>query len=83
MRRGGADPLVLEKFYCVVVQAVLLLGSETWVMSSTMSKTFEGVHVGLLQWVTGKKARMEKDVSWRKSTLDSVLQEVGTQPLQT
>ena len=36
LRREGADPIISEKFYRVVVQAVLLFGSETWVLSAAM-----------------------------------------------
>ena len=35
--REGADPTVLEKLYCVVVQVVLLFGEETWVLMDTIS----------------------------------------------
>ena len=36
LRREGADPVVSEKFYQEVVQAVLLFGEETWVLTKTM-----------------------------------------------
>ena len=32
LRREGADPKVSESFYRAVVQAILLYGSETWVL---------------------------------------------------
>ena len=35
-RREGVDPTISEKFYCAVVQAVLLFGSETWVLIAAM-----------------------------------------------
>ena len=36
LRREGADPIVSEKFYCAVVQAVLLFESETWVLTAAI-----------------------------------------------
>ena len=36
MRRKGADTFISEKLYCTVVQAVLLFGMETWVLSAKM-----------------------------------------------
>ena len=36
LRREGADPFVSSKLYCSVVQAVLILGADTWVMSAAM-----------------------------------------------
>ena len=46
-----------------MVQAVLLFGLETWVLLAAMSKNLEGVHVGLLRQVTGKKAIRKNDSS--------------------
>ena len=54
-RREGADPIISEKFYCAVVQEVLLFGSETWVLTAAMLQKLEGVHVGLLCQVMGMK----------------------------
>ena len=60
--RVGADPLVLEKFYRMVVRVVLVFGLETWVMLASMSKHIEGVHVGFLQKLWEEKARRQKTV---------------------
>ena len=43
----------------------------------------KSVHVGFLRQVTRKKARREMCSSSRREDPDSVLQEAGTQPLQT
>ena len=40
-------------FYREVLQAVLLSGSEYWVLSSAMEKTVEGAHTGFLRQITG------------------------------
>ena len=44
IRREGADPKVSESFYRAVVQAILLYGSETRVLSASMAKRIEGTH---------------------------------------
>ena len=36
IRQEGADPIILEKFYRAVFQAVLLFGYETWVLKASM-----------------------------------------------
>ena len=43
-----ADPILSESLYQVVVQAVLIFGANTWVLSEAMLKKIEGVHVGFL-----------------------------------
>ena len=54
---GGGESVSVRNFYWEVIQAVLLLGEETWVLLAAMSKNLEGVHVGLLIQVMGKTAR--------------------------
>ena len=59
LHREGAYQLVSEMFYREVVQAVLLFGTETWVLSVTMTNTVEGVHMGFLGQVMGKTAKQQ------------------------
>ena len=75
--------LFLEKFYRAVVKAVLLFEAETWVFLDAMLKTLEGVHVGFLKQVKGKKDRRKNDRYWWREASDSVIQEAGAQPLHT
>ena len=57
--REGAYQLASAMFYKEVVQEVLLFVSEIWVVLTSMSKTLDGVYVGLLKQVTGKAARQQ------------------------
>ena len=70
-------------FYRSVVQAVLLFGEETWVLSSEMTKTLEGFHVGFLSQVMGNTAKIQQKWTWRRYAEESVLKEEGTQRLGT
>ena len=54
LQQEGADPRVAAMFYRAVVQAILLYGSETWVLSTEMDKKVEGTHTGFLRQITGK-----------------------------
>ena len=45
LRSKNASPRVAAKFYTTVVQAVLLYGSETWVLSTTALARLEGFHI--------------------------------------
>ena len=55
IRREGAGLAESAKFYCALVQAVLLFGEEAWLLSAPMYQKLEGVHVDLMQQVTRKK----------------------------
>ena len=48
LRREGAYTKVSESFYRVVVQAIILYGSETWVLSPSTSKLIEGTQTEFL-----------------------------------
>ena len=76
--REGAKPAVSEKFHSAVVQAVLLFGEETWVITETMMQRLEVAHVSFLCQVTRKQANRQRDGSWRQVTEESVLQVGGT-----
>ena len=76
--REGEEPRVSTIFYWAVVQAVLLFGVETWVLSEAMSRKLEGVHVGFLRQITGKGAVRGKDGTWRQVAAEKVLDKAGT-----
>ena len=57
LRKDGAEPIVSEEFYRAVVQAVLIFGSKTLVLTAAMPQKFEGVHMIFLLQVMGMKAR--------------------------
>ena len=56
LRREGADPRVAAIFYRLVAHAVLLFGSETWVISVEMERKAKGTHMGFLRQITGERA---------------------------
>ena len=56
LRREGADTIVSENFYRTLVQAILLFGSGTWVLTTAIMKKIEGIHVSFMRKVTGMKA---------------------------
>ena len=61
LRREGADTKVSASFYVAVVQAILLYGSETWVLSASMEKRIEGTHTEFLRMITGKRENQLED----------------------
>ena len=65
----------------MVVHAVQLFGSETWVMTAAMPHKLEGVHLGFLRKVTGMKARRLWDEIWKKEGAYRAIQAVGTKPI--
>ena len=69
-------------FYKATVQAVLLLGSETWNLTPAALKSLEGFHLR----ATWYMARVNKpcrnpDRSWTYPATPDVLEEIGLQPI--
>ena len=75
----GAYPRVATMFYRTVAQAVLLFGSETWVLSKIMDRKMEGTYMGFLRQITGKQARRKADRIWETPRAEIVREAAGTQ----
>ena len=59
--RERAETTVSTNVYRSVVQTVLLIVAETWVLTETMSQRIEGAHVSFLRQVTLKQATRQRD----------------------
>jgi len=65
-------------FYKATVQAVLLFGSETWVLTPPMLKALEGFHHRVARQLTGKVSRyLPREDQWVYPLIDEVLAEAG------
>ena len=64
MRREGAEPRVLEMFDRAVAQAILLFGSDTWVLSEAMDRKVDVTHTCFPQHITGTRAQRIADGTW-------------------
>ena len=54
LSREGADPKVSRAFYTAVTQAVLLFGSETWVLMPHMEKALDSFQSRVARKITGR-----------------------------
>jgi hypothetical protein len=74
----NTSPIVSVKFYLAVVQAILLYGSKTWVISPHAMARLEGFHIRAA-WRMAKthKPRQGPQNEWVYLRLEDVLQESG------
>ena len=78
LRSKNASPRVVAKFYKAVVQAVLLYGSKTWVLSSTALARLEGFHIRAAYRMAKKnKPRRGPGHRWVYLKSEDVLEECG------
>ena len=55
---------MVEMFYRLVKQAVLLFGLETWVLSEVMDRTVGGTYTGFMRYITGNQVRRKVYGIW-------------------
>ena len=83
IRQEGEEPRVLEIFYRAVVQAIILYGSETWVLLASMANMVEETHTEFLQLITGKRLRRLEDETWETPRSEVVREATGTNLTRT
>ena len=64
LSREGAEPRVSGFFFKVVVQAVFLFGSETWVFTPRMGRDLGGFQDQVEILLTGRILRRKPDRKW-------------------
>ena len=75
--REGADPKVSPTFYIAVTQAVLLFGSETWVLTARMEKALDTFQSRVARKLMGRKPRRGIDETWNYPSLAGAMKEAG------
>ena len=72
---------VAKMFYQAVMTAVLLYGSESWVLPDAQLDRLEGFHVECAQRLTGMRPHKRGD-KWVYPKSANVLRAAGLQPLR-
>ena len=73
----GADARVSGIFFKAVVQAVLLFGAETWVLTPMMERDLDSFHNGDACRITGRQPRIGGDGSYAQPPLKEAMREAG------
>ena len=61
-------------FFKAVVQAVLLFGTETWVVTPHMGRVLGGFQDHVARRLTGRLPQRETDVNWEYTSADGIQQ---------
>ena len=82
LRSEGVNPRAMGYFYKAVVQAVLLYGSETWILTEGLKRQFQSFHSRVARFLTGKHIRPREDGSWHCPPTAGVLEEAGLETVE-
>ena len=78
LSREGADPKVSGHFFKALVQAVLLLGAETWVLTPRMERALSSFHNRVARRITRRQKRRLGGGSWDYPPLATAMGEAGS-----
>ena len=64
LKKEGANPTCMARFYLAIVQAVLLYGADTWVVSERNMDRLKSFHWRAARYMTGEHIRKVREDSW-------------------
>jgi hypothetical protein len=79
----GADSRTMARFYLAVVQAQLLFGSETWVLSRRLLDRLERFHARCARYMAHRHIRHLPDGTWEYPPTSEVLDSCGLSTIET
>jgi hypothetical protein len=82
LTREGANPMSMGIFYKVIVQTVLLYGSESWVISSAQMKQLRSFHHRCARYIARRHIKQKEDGTWFHPPSHEVLEECGLLPIE-
>ena len=83
LSRKGTDPKVSRAYYIAVTQAVLIFGSETWMLIVRMEKALDIFQSRVARKITGRQPRQGKDGIWFYPLLAGAMKETGMVRIRT
>ena len=61
LKHEGANARVMAKFYIATIQAILLYGSKSWVLTKKNLQKLNSFHLRAIQHMTGEHIRKKQD----------------------
>ena len=77
LSREGVDDWILGKIYVVLVQAVLLYRSETWLMTPYIRRLHGGFHYKVVSRLMERQPRIGREGGWVYPPLEEAMMEAG------
>ena len=81
--KDGADARTSGRIYVVVVQSVLMYGSDAWATTPHIGRVLVGLHHRVDRRLTGRKPQRGKDGRWVYPPPEESMEEVGLQEVYT
>ena len=82
LSQEGADKRLLGNFFKMVVQAVLLFGAETWLLTPRIERALENFLQRALVRITGRQPHRGGGGQWTYLPLKEAMQKAGFKGIQ-
>ena len=73
---------MVGRFYVAAVKAVLLFGSEAWVLTPRLEKSSEGFHLQVVRRMAGMGTKRHRDGTCLYTTIREALEMVGMEKIR-
>ena len=80
--REGADSGTMAYFYKAIVQAVLLYGAESWVLTERTWKAVNSFHNRCARYIAGEHIRQRPDGEWILPSTTRILEQCKLQTVE-
>ena len=81
LKREGADPFQMGRFYIAVVQAVLLYGAESWTISLRELEALERFQKKAMRYMTGRHIQKDSSGVWHYPEHGEMMRMCGMKPM--
>ena len=82
LKRRDANPMIMGTFYKAVIEAVLLYGSESWVLSENNLKKLRSFHNKCARHMVGYHIQQIDNNNWIHPPTKDVLEKCGLKPIE-
>ena len=77
LKTEGMNPKIMSKFYLTIVQAVLLYGSDSWVVKKRDHDALRSFHRRAVRYMTGQHIRKLGENQWNYPAHELLLKKCG------
>jgi hypothetical protein len=81
-RKTDANPNVVATFYKAIIQSILLYGSKSWTINTTILNELDSFHKRYTRYIVGQHIKMLEDGSWSYPSTKDTLEAAGLLTIQ-
>ena len=81
LKNEGASAKIMSRFYVATVQAILLYGAESWVLTNRLIQKLNSFHLRAVRHMTGEHIRKQQGGTWEYPDHSTLLKKCELEPI--